>query len=415
MFSTINGLGTLIEQQSRFAYFESSGHKNIRKLKEFINTPDYNRQRKQFSISEVERLTQIARSSIRDKEKAKDLTYDEHGSDILKSSYTIKDINRIRDKFNKGFFNGSTKRPKNLSPITIATSMFKGGVGKTTHSTHLASHLSLSGLNVLLIDLDPQASASFVFSYIPSVDLDNGDSVLSALIDSPENIKNIIKSTYYDGLDIITSGLELQSADLLLPNDQYNNSKKLGSPLLRLKRSIELIKDNYDVIILDCAPNHAATTMNALAASDGIIIPVSPNMLSYGSSIQFTHTLKDLSEALIGYSKKLSEEGDRYNEIPLIESCTNYLFRILITNDPGDKESQDVSAAIRALYRDFVLPRSMCQTISLSRSSNDMSLLYDIKRSNVRGSKEAFDRGIQAMKLVNEDIMTLLKNLWGLS
>lgn len=402
------GLGTLKQQKNFFYNLEIEGLDNIRNLKRLINTPDYERQPKTLNLSEVSTLTNIPRTSIRDKEKSGHLKYKIEKSS--KPEYTLEDINIIRQFFSKGFFNGQVIRPKTLPPITISVSMFKGGVGKTTHSSHLAAHLCLSGLRVLLIDLDPQASASLVFGYIPSVDIESGQTIFRTLVDDFNHIHSVIKKTYYSGLDLIPSGLELQSADLLLPDSRNNNMEKLGSPIFRLSKSLSLVKDNYDVIILDCPPNHAATTMNALTASNGILIPVSPNMLSYGSSIQFIHTLHDLTNTLIESEKQnLSHE-----EKNLINLNINTFFRILITNDPGDKEAQDVTAAIRSLYKDFVLPRPMCKTIALARAANDMGLMYDTRRRDVRGAKEAFDRGLYAMKAVNDDVVTLLKSIWNL-
>ena len=109
------------------------------------------------------------------------------------------------------------------------------------------------------------------------------------------------------------------------------------------------------------------------------------------------------------------QHSNAINELDLLNHVSNGLFRILITNDPSDKEAQDVTAAIRALYKDLVLPRPMCKTIALDRAANDMGLIYDTKRSIVRGAKEAFDRGLYAMKAVNDDILILLKSMWGLN
>ncbi len=99
----------------------------------------------------------------------------------------------------------------------------------------------------------------------------------------------------------------------------------------------------------------------------------------------------------------------------LLHQVFNYLFRVLITNDPADAETQDVSSTIRKLYGDLVLPRPMVNTIALARASNDLSLLYDLKRSEVRGSKESFDRGITSIKVINDDILTLLSSMWGVT
>ncbi len=411
MGTSINyGLGSLKNQFEFYQDTKNKGHHSVQILKQNLNQPDYNKAQKTLTISEVERLINVPRSTIRDKEKSKEIIYtaQSHQAD-LKKNYSLNDIQQLRSFFKKGFFHGSIKRPKESEPFIMAFSMFKGGVGKTTQATHFAAHCALQGLKTLLIDLDPQASATLIFGYIPAVDIDNGETVHNALVDDFEYINKIIKPTHYDGLDIITSGLELQGSDLILPSSAYNNEEKLGPPLLRLKNALSLVQDKYDVIVLDCAPNHGATTMNALTAANGVILPVSPNMLSYGSSIQFIQTLGDLADSLYTYEMQL-DSTSQLNSV--FKNISNRLFRILIANDPADKEAQDVTASIRALYQGYVLPRSMIRTIALSRASNDLGLLYDTKRSDVRGSKEAFDRGLASMKAVNEDLLTLLSSIW---
>ena len=409
------GLGSVDNQVGLYDSLVENGLNKIVDLKKYINQPEYDKKTKMYTLADVERITDIPRNTIREKEKSGQFRYPEN-QDFnnlieLKKEYSLQDIKCIRKLFNKGFYNGAVDRPSNLEPIILSIGMFKGGVGKTVHATHLAAHLAMNGLNVLLGDLDPQASATFMFGYIPGIDINADKSILTALTEDPEDIKNVIRPTHYHGLDIITSGLELQAADITLPNFNINNADKLGSPLLRLKKALRLVPQ-YDVIILDCAPNHAATTMNALTASDAIIIPITPSMVAYGSSVHFLQTLGELASSLSSF-----KTNDHISQIEkeLIESCHNKLFRVLITNDSGDNESRDVSAAIKSLYGDLVLPRPMINTIALSRASNDIGLLYDLKRSDVRGSKESFDRGLFCMKEVNDDILKLLASIWGVA
>ena len=410
MASSHIGLGDASQQHKKYAELHQRGLSSVKHLKSLINKPSYDKENKTFNLSEVSRLINVSRSTIKDNEMSGHLEYSDGTKQ--KSEYNLDDIKIIRNHFKKGFFNGSTKRPDNLSPLTIAMAMFKGGVGKTTHATHLATHCAIHGLNTLLIDLDPQASATLTLGYIPSVDLIDGETMLNALLDDPNEISNIIKRTHYHGLDIVTSGLELQSADLVLPNPYHNNEEKLGAPLLRLKESL-LCLTKYDVVILDCPPNHGATTMNALTAADGIILPITPTMLAYGSSIQFIQTLKELTGTLEKYQNN-TEKMANQSEVDIIKNLKNQLFRVLITNDERNDESQDATAAIRGLYQNYVLPRPMVHSIALPRTSNDLALLYDIKRAQVRGSKESFDRGLACMKDVNDDILLLLAKLWEL-
>jgi len=88
--------------------------------------------------------------------------------------------------------------------------------------------------------------------------------------------------------------LAIQDCDLLLPNERENNSEVLGSPYLRLSSALSKIKDNYDVIIIDCGPNLGILTLNAMIACDGMIIPIPPSMNDYSSFIMYTATLRNL-------------------------------------------------------------------------------------------------------------------------
>lgn len=416
MEKSLSGLGSLENQNSIFSTIYQRGLSSIEQLKTMVNKPSYDKEKKTYTISEVERLLDISRVTIRDNEKKGNLVYSNSEQQEGKKEYNLNDINKIREYFGKGFFSGKTKRPDKLDPIVISLAMFKGGVGKTTQSSHLAAHCAIKGLKTLLIDLDPQASATLTLGYVPSIDIQSGNTIYDSLVNDPSDIFNIIKNTHYDGLDIVTAGLELQGADLALPNPRLNNEKDLGSPLLRLKKVLTQDRlREYDVIILDLAPNHGAITMNALVASDGIILPLNPTMLAYGSSIQFIQTLEELCSSLLRYKHEIISSGkDTFNELEIIEKLQNIIFRVLITNDEMTQESEAATEAIRSLYGGFVLPRTMLHTIALPRTSNDLSLLYDMKRSQIRGAKEAFDRGYLSMSVVNDDILELIKSVWGL-
>jgi len=411
------GLGSLDEQLKYFEALHKEGLESVKYLKEIANKPSYDKQPKTYTVSEVERIIDIPRSTIRDNENRKEIIYEDSAPGTRKNAYTLKDIRVLREFFNKGFFNGKCNRPSHLTPLILATAMFKGGVGKTTQSSHLAAHCAIAGLKTLFIDLDPQASGTLTLGYVPSVDLEPENTIYNALLNDPKDIINVIKPTHYHGLDIITSGLELQGADILLPNFDNNNADTLGSPLLRLKQALMVEEINeYDVVLLDCAPNHAAVTMNALVAADGIILPVTPSMLAYGSSIQFIATLKELTQTLIKYRDELRRDtDDNSGELELLNNISNKLFTILVTNDEGNSENEDTGGAIQSLYSNHVLKQHMVHTIALPRTSNDLALLYDMKRSHIRGSKESFDRGLFCMKEVNDGMLSLLKLIWGIN
>ena len=144
----------------------------------------------------------------------------------------------------------------------------KGGVGKTTSSINLAAALGKEGKKTLLIDLDPQGNAS------TGLGLSNGDfkyDIYDVLIGNC-TISDAIIKTKFKNLSIIPSTINLAGIDVeyvknMLEDSAFHQNEQLRGRLTE-------VKDSYDYIIIDCQPSLGICTMNALVASDSVIIPV---------------------------------------------------------------------------------------------------------------------------------------------
>lgn len=144
----------------------------------------------------------------------------------------------------------------------------KGGVGKTTTSINLSAALGKMGKRVLLIDMDPQSNATTGLG-LTSNDFKND--VYELITDKCE-VKKAIKKTKFHNLSIIPSTINLAGVDVEFVKRMLED--KEFSQNMQLKLKIDEIKDNYDYIIIDCQPSLGLGTMNALVASDSVIIPV---------------------------------------------------------------------------------------------------------------------------------------------
>lgn len=169
----------------------------------------------------------------------------------------------------------------------------KGGVGKTTTSINLSTILAKKGKKVLMIDADPQGNASSGVG----IDKEIEESVYDLLINDTE-IDNVVKKTNIKNLFICPSNINLAGAEVELVS--------VMSREYRLKEKLDLIKEDYDYIIIDCPPSLGLITLNAFTASDSVLIPVQCEYYALEGLGQLINTINLVKKHL---NKNIDIEG----------------------------------------------------------------------------------------------------------
>jgi len=176
----------------------------------------------------------------------------------------------------------------------IAIANQKGGVGKTTTSVNLAASLGVLEKKVLLIDADPQANATSGLG----IDVEQVEFGTYQLLEHSIKAEEAIIKTSSPNLDIIPSHIDLVAIEIELVDQDERE--------YMLNKAITHLKESYDYILIDCAPSLGLLTLNALTASDSVIIPIQCEYFALEGLGKLLNTIKSVQKI---HNKELDIEG----------------------------------------------------------------------------------------------------------
>ena len=250
----------------------------------------------------------------------------------------------------------------------IAFANQKGGVGKTTTCINLSAYLALNGKKVLMIDMDPQGNATTGVG----IEKNNETKTIYNVIDGEVVAAEVVQKTVIKNLDCIPATVDLAGAEIDLV--QMNNIESI------VKNFLDEIKDSYDFITIDCPPSLGLLTVNALTASDGIIIPIQCQFFALEGLSQLMNTIKLVRRHL---NPKLDIEGV-----------------VLTMKDNRSNLVQEVSREIQKYFGPKVFTTAIPVNIRLAEApSHGLPIeLYDKKSSGANAYRKLAEEVISRVK-----------------
>lgn len=163
----------------------------------------------------------------------------------------------------------------------------KGGVGKTTSTINLGAALAELGRKVLMVDFDPQGALSAGFGVNPH-ELET--TVYTVMMDRKVHVQEAIRPTEFENMDLLPANIDLSAAEVQLVNE-VAREQVLGTALKK-------VRDDYDVILIDCQPSLGLLTVNALTAADGVIIPLIAEFFALRAVALLVDSIEKVQERL---------------------------------------------------------------------------------------------------------------------
>lgn len=316
-------------------------------------------------------------------------------------SYTLGDIHGLRAHLDEISRTGRRYQPsrgagEHLQVISVVN--FKGGSGKTTTAAHLAQSLVLRGYRVLAVDLDPQASLSTLLGVQPEIEVGPRETLYGAIrYDKDQrSLADIIRPTYFTGLDLVPANLELMEFEHETPKALTGRRSSDQLFFTRVAQALGSVDDRYDVVVIDCPPQLGFLTLSALCAATSLLITVHPQMLDVASMSQFLAMTDDLLSVVRDAGGKIEYDMLRY-------LVTRY--------EPQDGPQTRIVALLRNLFGEAVLNAPMLKSSAVSDAGLSKQTLYEIGRETM--TRSTYDRAVEALEAVNGEIEAGIRRAWG--
>ena len=303
--------------------------------------------------------------------------------------YSLAEVNRMREVFGT-----LPSRAPDEPAMVLSIQSFKGGVGKSTLTCHLAQYFALRGYRVCVIDCDSQASTTSIFGLNPDVDVVEEEDTLYPFFrhGGPQTLRYALRATYWPNIALIPANLGLYDAEYEFAARMARDSAFV---LDRLRDGIDTIREQFDIILMDPPPALGMISLSVLRAADALLIPAPPNNIDFGSTAHFlrmmTATLEELARA---------------------GGARDYAFvKILVTKMSETKSAhQAIHRMMQAVFPHDLMQAVLKESAEIDNATANLRTVYELTGPATRS--ETHRRCRAYLDAVGREVELLIRKTW---
>ncbi|MFC0685059.1 MULTISPECIES: AAA family ATPase [Sphingomonadaceae] len=313
-------------------------------------------------IAEAAQLLGCSTNRIRMAEEDGRLPPPPAGENGRRLGYSIEDMLHMRE-----VLGASPARAPLDVPAMIAVQNFKGGVGKSTVTTHLAHFFAVHGYKVLVVDCDSQATTTTLFGFNPHFNITREETLYPYLSIDPTqaDLLYAVKRTPWPNVDLIPSNLELFDVEYELAAAGSDGQSVLAARFRKLKKGLTDLARDYDVVILDPPPALGTISLAVMQAANALLVPLAATTPDFCSTVQFLSMMDQVLDQLTGVGIEVD-----YSFVRLI--CSKF--------DGNDPSHEMVRTIMEQTFGPALLPVPILESAEISHAALRMMTVYELEK-----------------------------------
>jgi chromosome partitioning protein len=340
-----------------------AGERMIERLRRKAFLPDSSKGlHVRFGIAEAAQLLGCSTNRIRMAEDDGRLPSAPASENGRRLGYSVADLLRMRE-----VLGASPARAGLDMPAVIAVQNFKGGVGKSTVTTHLAHYFAVQGYRVLVVDCDSQATTTALFGFNPHFAVTRAQTLYPYLSIEPtqNDLAYAVKATAWPNVDLIPSNLELFDVEYELAAAGNDGSSVLAARFRKLKAGLADLARGYDIVLLDPPPALGTISLAVMQAANALLVPLAATTPDFCSTVQFLSMMDQVLHQLAGAGIEID-----YQFVRLL--CSKF--------DGNDPSHAMVRAIMEQSFGPALLPVPILESAEISHAAMRMMTVYELNR-----------------------------------